>query len=154
LRSVDDFHDFQVYRSLVGFSRPSDQAGNPAPKPFRIPRKGGARKLAARQFLRAYVRSLGGLQKGDMTFREVAHLITGLGVKTTKTDVENATRSNAQCQPNRLPRIPDVLEFLELLKQKFPGFDPEFLLSPPSGVQEDISLPFARFSNTKKEEYL
>jgi len=154
LRSVDDLHDFQVYRALIGISRPSDQGGNPASKPFRIPRKGGARKLAARQFLRAYVRSLGGLKKGDMPFREVALLISSLGVKTTKTDVENATRSNAQCQPNSLPHIPDVLDFLELLKQKFPGFDPEFLLTPPGGVQEDISLPFARFSNTKKEEYL
>lgn len=123
LRSVEDLHEFESYRTLSQSSLP-----------IRLPRKGGARKLAARQFLRAYVRNLGGLDKGEMTYQEVADVLTSYGVKTKKSDVENAARSNAVCLSNCIPRNPDVLEFFEKLQRKFTGFEPDFLLVSDSGV--------------------
>lgn len=126
LRCVEDLHEFESYRTLSQSSLP-----------IRLPRKGGARKLAARQFLRAYVRNLGGLDKNEMTYQEVADVLTSFGVKTKKSDVENAARSNAVCLANCIPRNPDVLEFFGKLQRKFTGFDPDFLLVPDDGVLGD-----------------
>lgn len=149
LRSLEDLNEFQSYRTL---SRAS--------LPIRLPRNGGARKLAARQFLRAYVRNLGGLDKSEMTYQEVAAVLSSFGVKTKKSDVENAARSNAVCLSNCIPRNPDVLEFFEKLQRKFTGFEPDFLLVSDSGVlgkntarasvQESISLPTHSLNSNSK----
>lgn len=141
LRSEEDLAEFESYRTMEHLTAR-----------IRRPRKGGTRKLAARQFLRAFVRSMAGLGREEMSYRELAEFITRAGVPTSKADVENAARTNAALEPHSVPRIPAVLDFFEAIKERFPGFDGDFLLVPSpemsqrenaahERVQQPISLP-------------
>jgi len=119
LRSVEDLNEFNAYRAIPRL-----------PNELRCSRTGGAIKLAARQFLRAFVRSLAGLSRDEMCYREVAKLLTELDVKTSKSDVENAARQNAPFQPHSVPNVPIVRELFLALRTRFPGFQADLLLLP------------------------
>ena len=117
LKSLDDykaFEDFRLQKTL--------------PKTLRRSRKGGTIKVAARQFLRAFVRNRAGLKKLSMSYGDVADILTELGVPTVKEDLENAVRSNAKLESKSIPRSLEILELFDALKEFFPEFDPDFLL--------------------------
>lgn len=118
LKTEKDLNEFQAYRQCSKLHSS-------------IPRKGGVLKLAAREFLRAYVRSLCCLRRNYMSYRDVAKLLTKLGVKTTKDDVDNAARKNVVCTMNSIPRTPETIMLYNKLKDQFPEFLPDVLLMPP-----------------------
>ena len=140
MRSLQDLQDFNDFR-LLG----KRQGG------LRRPAKGGVLKIASRMFLRALGRNLLGLDKNAMSYSEVARVITDLGVKTSREDVENAARKSSIFLLASVPRTAETVLFFKRLQElHFPDFDYEALLEPSGedeciapaheGVQEYISL--------------
>lgn len=142
LKTEEDLRDFLTYKSLQNL-----------PRGIQRPSKEPEEKIVKRQFLRAYVRFKSGLDREALTYREAAEILTALGFPTRKSDLENAARARSEFIPHALPRTPKILELLDLLKSKFPTFEPESLLKAPDreepwwenaahpGVLQSISLP-------------
>lgn len=86
---------------------------------------------AKRMFLRAYVRSLWGLDAHAMSYAELAEWLTGLGYPTKKSSVENANRPNSKLVEQAVPNTSVVAEFITRVQEKFPSFDANLLLVKP-----------------------
>jgi hypothetical protein len=119
LKTVDDLKDFEEFCAI------------PRTKlRVRSPRKDPAITLAKRMLLRAYVRSLWGLDRSAMSYSELAAWLTALGVATSKEDVENANRPNARVQEIIVPATPAVTNLVVKVRERFPAFDASKLLKP------------------------
>lgn len=149
MRSLQDFHDFEEYRAI-----------GQRPDGLRRPPKGGVRKIAVRMFLRALCRDQLGLEKNLMSYSEVAGIITSLGVKTSREDVENAARKSSIFLLASVPRTAETVQLFVQLRQQFPLFEYEALLEPEGedecinpangSVQECISLLPSHDDSTPK----
>ena len=80
----------------------------------------GSVGILVRVFLRAYVREAWGL-KISLSQPEVAKVLTGFGLTTTKFDVKNGNKGDLY--ERRVPRTPRALEFWKKLIQVFDGLD-------------------------------
>jgi hypothetical protein len=141
LKSLEDLQEFEAYQLMQGM-----------PPAIRKSKRGGTKKVAVRQFLRAWVRSLAGLTKGDCSYQELAEFLTSLGIKTSKEDVENAARPKSLLVPHSIPRAPSVLEVFKAISMRFPAFDPGYLLVPADVVTEK-SLHAPACSNASRSQH-
>ncbi len=94
----------------------------------------GALGLLRRAFLRAYTRGLWGLDKGIMSYSELANYLSNLGVETSANDVKNARRSNQPPIDRIVPRLDIVMRIVTALQEKFVSFDAEQMLVDASEV--------------------
>ncbi len=78
--------------------------------------------LAKRMFLRAYTRSVWGLDVSQMSYSEIARWLCSVNCPTTKADVENARRPNSKLVESLVPSNPDVIKLVEAIELKFPAF--------------------------------
>lgn len=97
-------------------------------------------KTALRMFLRAYTRSLWGLEASTMSYSEIACWLTEKGYSTKKNDLENASRPNAKLVPHTVARTPIVENFIIAIQSRFPGFQAERLLVPESPKDSEIKV--------------
>lgn len=116
LKTLEDMEDFDSYRALAH-----------VPAGIRKPKKGGVKKVAWRMALRAFTQSLAGLDKGEMTYPELADTLTRNGYPTKREDLENAAR--ADFVPHCVPKTPETMKLLNLVKAIFPAFQPDVLLN-------------------------
>jgi len=120
LKTESDLNDFVEYRR------------SPAVSGTKKSRRSTAVSFARRMFLRAYTRSVWGLDATAMSYVELAAWLSSLGYSTKKADVENAKRPSAKLIENVVARTPAVLNFVEKIREKFPAFAPEKLLLAPT----------------------
>ena len=81
---------------------------------------------AIRTFLAAYVQRAWGLDGTDLSQAKLAAWLTEAGYPVKVHDVKNAGRS--QLHEHVSPVTPDVLAFLEVVKERFPGLETERFL--------------------------
>jgi hypothetical protein len=130
LKTLEDVRQFEEYRSvnnhITGLKRP---------------KKDAALKWSIRMFLRAYTRSVWGLDAKSMSYRELALWLTENGYPTTKEDVENARRPSAKLYEHVADATPAVDRFIEVVKAKFPTFDSSLLVHAPKEAQSIPNPP-------------
>jgi hypothetical protein len=92
-----------------------------------------------------------------MSNNEIASLVTASGVKTSRSDVENASRLTAFLVPHSVPRTKEVERFFGKLSDHFPDFEPVFLLESEHGKQRAhegvngcISVPMHSLTSDEK----
>ncbi len=117
LRTIDDLGDFQHYLA-------SEVKG------LKTPRRNAAVTIAKRMFLRAYTRSAWGLDARAMSYAELAHWLTEAGYPTTKKDVENARRPNAELVEQAIVQNGAANKLLALIQSRFPSFEGHRLTAP------------------------
>jgi len=114
LKSKEDLRQFNEFRVVDLKSAP-----------IQMPRKNSARTLAKRMFLRAFTRSLWGLDSRQMSYSEIAAWLSSLGCATIKADIENAKRPTAKLVPNVVPQTDWTIQFVATIREKFPAFQEE-----------------------------
>lgn len=131
LKTLTDFDRWQVYLAThraVKKKRQKQQSGNMNVM------ADGALGLLRRAFLRAYTRGLWGLDKGIMSYSELAQYLSSIGVETGVNDVKNASRGNQPPQDHIVPRLDAVMNIVAALQAKFITFDAEQMLVDASEV--------------------
>jgi hypothetical protein len=84
--------------------------------------------FAKRMFLRAYTRSVWGLDARAMSYSALALWLTENGYKASKADLENAHRLNSKLIEQVVPLTPAVEAFVEVIIRKFSNFQTRHLL--------------------------
>lgn len=138
LKTVEDLASFDDYRAVDTGSTGLKRS-----------RKDSAITLAKRMFLRAYTRSVWGLDVHAMSYAELARWLTDAGYKTAKADLENAKRPSAKLVGQIVPLTPVVEKFIILLQSQFPGFDPAMMLQPTTRTCDSV-LPVSGNNLTTK----
>lgn len=137
LKTIDDFRNWESFRL---FNMGKQKRANSAPINGEVVKsarsatgrknatKGGYVGIAKRVFLAAYQKRMWGLEGADMSQRDLSMWLTEMGYKTSISAVKNGTGD--QPAEHVVPGDADVLKFLEVLKQRFPGLEVErFLIS-------------------------
>lgn len=137
LKTIDDFRNWESFRL---FNMGKQKRANSAPINGGVVKsarsatgrknatKSGYVGIAKRVFLAAYQKRMWGLEGADMSQRDLSTWLTEMGYKTSVTAVKNGTGD--QPAEHVVPGDADVLKFLEVLKQRFPGLEVErFLIS-------------------------
>jgi hypothetical protein len=114
LKTVTDLRDFQEFLATSGLS-----------SAIKRPHRNPALTLAKRQFLRAFVRGAYRLERGTMSYAELAEWLTNGGYRTSKEDVENAARPSAQLIEHSVPRTEETTKFVAFVQERFSQFDVE-----------------------------
>ena len=104
LKTVQDFEDFEEYRSLPGKHRPHSN---------------GSLKLAKRWFLNILVHGEEGLSIDPYSYAEIAQWLTDGGYPTKKVDLKNAKRKSPKDSPLP-PLTAKVKAFLSYVATRFP----------------------------------
>ncbi|MBI4025191.1 MAG: hypothetical protein HY360_09435 [Verrucomicrobia bacterium] len=118
LKSLPDLENFDEFRRInVGGTR------------LKRPRRDASLKIAWRMFLRAYVRSLWGLDGKTKSYAELALWLTTNGYPTKKEDLENAARPTSKLVENLVPPTGGVEKFLAVVEKEFPDFQRGMLLT-------------------------
>jgi hypothetical protein len=118
LKTVEDLAHFDDYRAVDTGSTGLKRS-----------RKDTAITLAKRMFLRAYTRSVWGLDARRMSYAELARWLTDGGYPTTKADVENAKRSSAKLVEHVVVKNGVVEQFVEFVQSRFPPFEGHRLIA-------------------------
>ena len=90
--------------------------------------KDGYVGIAKRIFLAAYQKRMWGLEGADMSQRVLADWLTERGYETSLSAVKNGT--GEQPEEHVLPAAPEVMVFLNVLKERFAGLEVERFLVP------------------------
>lgn len=89
--------------------------------------KGGYLGIAIRAFLAAYVQRAWGLSGDLLSQSKLAAWLTEVGYPTKLHDVKNAGRT--ALHEHAVPRSPEVLAFMQCVKDRFPTLDVERILA-------------------------
>jgi hypothetical protein len=117
LKTVGDLAQFEGFKQMPKASRV-----------VKRPLRGGPVLLAKRMFLRAYVRSLLGLDARAMSYSELASWLTAAGYPTRKSDVENAARRKATIVAHVAPDCAETRHFISTIHRRFPAFWAQMLI--------------------------
>jgi len=121
LKTVTDLDDFFAFCAA------------PAGRSTRTTAPRGAVKVALRMFLRAYARSLWGLDSSALNYPELAAWLTTSGYPCRREDVENAQRPTSKLVAHSVPRTDAVLTLIKVVTERFPAFQGgQLLVANPS----------------------
>ncbi|WP_348696469.1 hypothetical protein [Duganella fentianensis] len=136
LRTVEDFRSWEAFRAfnVAGRKRrPADDAGESGASSGtrnatgrKNLTKDGYVGVAKRVFLAAYQKRMWGLKGADMSQRALSDWLTELGYKTSLSAVKNGT--GEQPDEHVVPAVPEVMAFLNVLKERFAGLEIERFL--------------------------
>jgi len=105
MKTVDDYNDFDdFYKTRIALRGLN----------MRLRDGEDSSGILRRMFLRAWVKSLWGIEK-DMTHKSMAHWLTDRGYPTTLSDVSNAARKEATPVFNVVPKTQKVTELMTIL---------------------------------------
>lgn len=131
LKTIADFQDWENYRAfrLAGRKRARKRESGKSPEAPNPRSLTGRRNLtkdgyvgvAKRIFLAAYQKRVWGLEGVKMSQRELAVWLTAQGYKTSLSAVKNGTSDYPE--EHVVPAAPDVMAFLNVLKDRFPTLD-------------------------------
>lgn len=127
LRTLDDWAQWEEYYQF-GLARRAKRSQD-KPGPGLHMTREGAVGVLRRMFLRAWTREELGLTK-TMSASKLAAWLTANRMKTSHYDVKNASRETHRFEEGVVPRTPEVLDLLQVLKTQFPEADLDRLLLP------------------------
>ena len=119
LKTLEDLKKFEDYKGSVQATK----------KGLRRAKKEGSLKIAIRQFLRAYVRQEMGLTN-EMSYPTLLKWMHEGGYKQCKlSTIKDSKRERLKLEHNSVPDTPETKTFFQYVKNKFPNFTPENLLT-------------------------
>lgn len=121
LKNCEDLRDFEGYQAA--------HANGTLPSLDAKAMVGRAKKL----ILGAYERRHWGFQGTGDSRGELAKRLTEAGVKTSRTDFENAVRSTVAFAERSIPKIPEVADMVERVKHVLGPFDDSLLYDGSAG---------------------
>lgn len=133
LKTIEDFQSWEYYRAFKMATRKGAKPVSPSAAKTTTPRtgrknltRGGYLAVAKQLFLAVYQKKLWGLDGADLSQRKLAEWLTSQGYKTSVSAVKNGTRE--QPVEHLVPATDEVVKFLKVVKERFPGLEVERFL--------------------------